>query len=33
MHVQDLGNMEVSIYNDAMEALGLIQHVLEPTHK
>ena len=33
MHVQDLGNLETSIYNNTMEALGLTQHVLEPTHK
>ena len=33
MHVQHLGNLEASIYSDTMEALGLIQHVLEPTHK
>ena len=39
MHIQDLGNPEVIIYNDTVEALvcprilTLTQHVLEPTHK
>ena len=33
MHAQGLGNLEASIYNDTMEALGLTQHVLEQTNK
>ena len=33
MHIQVVGNQEASIYNDTMEALGLIQHLLEPAHK
>ena len=33
MHVQGLENLEASIYNNTIEALGLSQHILGPTHK
>ena len=32
-HVQDLANPDLLIYNDSMEAMGLFQHIIEPTHQ
>ena len=33
IHVQDLANLDSPVYNDTMEAMGLIQHKVEPTHQ
>ena len=33
MHIEDISNADSIIFNDTMEALGLIQHVKSPTHK
>ena len=33
IHVQDLANPDSLVYNDTMEAVGLIQHLIEPTHQ
>ena len=33
IHVQDLANADSLVYNDTMEALGLIQHIIELTHQ
>ena len=33
MHIVDIYNPDNIIFNDTMEALGLIQHVKSPTHK
>ena len=33
IHVQDLSNPDSLVYNDTMEAMGLIQHIIEPTHQ
>ena len=33
IHTQDLTNPDLLEYNDTVEALGLIQHVIELTHK
>ena len=33
LHVQDLANPDSLVYNDTMEAMGLIQHITEPTHE
>ena len=33
MHIEDTSNPENIIFNDTMEALGLIQHVKSSTHK
>ena len=33
IHVQDLANLDSLVYNDTMEAMGLIQHIIEPTHQ
>ena len=33
MHIEDTSNPDNIIFNDTMEALGLIQHVKSPTHR
>ena len=33
MHIEDISSLDNIIFNDTMEALGLIQHVNSPTHK
>ena len=33
IHVQDLANSDSLVYNETMEAMGLIQHIIEPTHQ
>ena len=33
IHTQDIDNPDSQIYNNTMEALGLQQHINEPTHK
>ena len=33
IHTQDLTNPDLLQYNDTMEALGLRQHLIDPTHK
>ena len=33
IHTQDLTIPDSLQYNDTMEALGLRQHIIEPTHK
>ena len=33
IHTQDLTNPDLLEYNDTVEALGLRQHIMEPTHK
>ena len=33
IHVQDLANPDSLVYNDTVEAMGLIQHIIEPTHQ
>ena len=31
--MQDLANPDSLVYNDTMEAMELIQHIIEPTHQ
>ena len=33
MHTNNIGNPDTLEYNNTMEALGLKQHIIEPTHK
>ena len=33
IHVQDLANQGSLVYNDTMEAMELIQHIIEPTYQ
>ena len=33
MHTDDISSADNIIFNDTMEALGLIQHVKSPTHR
>ena len=33
IHVQGLANLDSLVYNNTMEAMGLIQHIIEPTHQ
>ena len=33
IHTQDLTNLDLLKHSDTMEALGLRQHIIEPTHK
>ena len=33
IHVQDLANLDSLVFNDTVEAIGLIQHIIEPTHQ
>ena len=31
--MQDLANLDLLVYNDTIVAMGLIQHIREPTHQ
>ena len=33
IHVQDLANQDSLVYNDTMETMKLIQHIIEPTYQ
>ena len=33
IHVQDLANLDSLVYNDTMDAMGLIGHIIEPTYQ
>ena len=33
MHIEDVSNADNIIFNDTMEALGLIQHIKLPTYR
>ena len=33
IYVQDLANLDSLVYSETMEAMGLIQHIIEATHQ